>query len=32
MRDLPDEARHNIGYQNAWFLLTGKPWVSNNEK
>lgn len=31
MRDLPDEARHNIGYRNAWFLLTGKPWVSNNE-
>jgi hypothetical protein len=26
MRDLPDEAKHNIGYRNAWQLLTGKPW------
>ena len=26
MRDLPAEAKHNIGYRNAWFLLTGKPW------
>jgi len=32
MRDLPDEARHNIGYRNAWFLLTGKPWDSNIKK
>lgn len=23
---LPDEARHNIGYRNAWKLLTGKEW------
>jgi len=27
MRDLPDEAQHNIGYRNAWLLLTGKPWM-----
>jgi hypothetical protein len=26
MRNLPDYAKHNIGYRNAWFLLTGKPW------
>ncbi len=26
MRDLPDEAKHNIGYRNAWFLLTGTAW------
>lgn len=26
MRDLSDYAKHNIGYRNAWFLLTGKPW------
>ncbi len=30
MRDLPAEAKHNIGYRNAWFLLTGKPWAKNN--
>ncbi len=30
MRDLPDEAKHNIGYRNAWFLLTGKPWGKDN--
>jgi len=26
MRDLSNEAKHNIGYRNAWFLLTGKLW------
>jgi hypothetical protein len=26
MRDLPDEAKHNIGYRNAWLLLTGTQW------
>lgn len=26
LRDLPDEAKHNIGYRNAWFLLTHKTW------
>lgn len=26
MRDLPDEAKHKIGYRNAWRLLTGKSW------
>ena len=26
LRDLPDRARHDIGYRNAWRLLTGKPW------
>lgn len=24
MRDLTDEAKHNIAYKNAWYLLTGK--------
>jgi len=26
MRDLPDAAKHNIGYRNAWKLLTGRTW------
>ena len=26
LRDLPDEVKHNIGYRNAWFLLTHKTW------
>ena len=26
MRDLPIQAKHNIGYRNAWKLLTGKQW------
>jgi len=26
LRDLPDEAKHNIGYRNAWQLLTRKTW------
>ena len=26
IRDLPDGAKHDIGYRNAWKLLTGKPW------
>ena len=26
LRDLPDAAKHDIGYRNAWRLLTGKPW------
>lgn len=28
MKQLPLEAQHNIGYRNAWRLLTGKPWMS----
>jgi predicted TIM-barrel fold metal-dependent hydrolase len=27
LRDLPEEARHNIAYRNAWKLLTGKAWT-----
>ena len=26
MRDLPEAAKHDIGYRNAWKLLTRKPW------
>lgn len=26
LRELPDAAKHNIGYRNAWFLLTQKTW------
>lgn len=26
LRDLPDAAKHKIAYQNAWLLLTHKPW------
>ncbi len=26
LRDLPDGAKHDIGYRNAWKLLTGKDW------
>jgi hypothetical protein len=26
LRDLPTEAKHNIGYRNAWYLLTHKRW------
>lgn len=26
LRDLPSEAKHNIGYKNAWFLLTQEVW------
>ncbi len=26
LQDLPDEAKHNISYRNAWFLLTGVAW------
>lgn len=26
MRDLPDEAAHDIAYRNAWWLLSGKQW------
>jgi hypothetical protein len=26
MEDLSDQAKHNISYKNAWFLLTGTPW------
>ena len=32
LRDLPDEAKHNIGYRNAWKLLTGKTWGGSPEK
>jgi predicted TIM-barrel fold metal-dependent hydrolase len=27
LSQLPSEAQHDIGYRNAWRLLTGKPWV-----
>jgi hypothetical protein len=27
MRQLPAEAQHNIGYRNAWRLLTGRAWA-----
>jgi predicted TIM-barrel fold metal-dependent hydrolase len=30
LRDLPDEAKHNIGYRNAWKLLTGRDWDAAN--
>ncbi|MFC1673078.1 amidohydrolase family protein [Pseudomonadota bacterium] len=26
--DLPEDARHNIAYRNAWKLLTGKTWAN----
>lgn len=26
LRDLPDQAKQNIGYRNAWFLLTHRAW------
>jgi hypothetical protein len=26
MRDLSDEAKHNISYKNAWYLLAGTSW------
>ena len=26
VRDLPEDAKHNIGYRNAWRLLTGREW------
>ena len=26
IRDLPDAAKHDIGYRTAWRLLTGKDW------
>ena len=26
INDLPNEAKHNIAYKNAWYLLTGKKW------
>jgi len=26
VRDLPETARHDIGYRNAWKLLTGRDW------
>jgi hypothetical protein len=27
LRQLPTEAQHNIGYRNAWKLLTGHTWA-----
>lgn len=26
IKNLPEEAKHNIAYKNAWFLLTGHNW------
>ncbi|HWC30016.1 MAG TPA: amidohydrolase family protein, partial [Dehalococcoidia bacterium] len=26
LSDLPDEVKHDIGYRNAWRLLTGRNW------
>ncbi len=28
LRDLPEDAKHNISYRNAWRLLTGRAWGS----
>ncbi len=28
LRDLPDKAKHDIGYRNAWRLLTGRKWAA----
>lgn len=32
LRDLPDEAKHDIGYRNAWRLLTGRNWAAARQK
>ena len=26
IKDLPEEAKHNIAYKNAWYLITGTKW------
>jgi hypothetical protein len=26
LRDLPESTKHDIGYRNAWLLLTGRTW------
>ena len=26
LRDLPESAKHDIGYRNTWLLLTGRTW------
>lgn len=31
LRDLPREVRHDIGYRNAWRLLTAKTWGGGPE-
>ncbi|MBT3306142.1 MAG: amidohydrolase family protein, partial [Alphaproteobacteria bacterium] len=31
MRDLPGEAKHDIGYRNAWKLLTGRAWSETEQ-
>jgi predicted TIM-barrel fold metal-dependent hydrolase len=31
LRDLPDAAKHDIGYRNAWKLLTGRRWAGGSE-
>lgn len=28
LRDLPDQAKHDIGYRNAWKLITGRVWTA----
>ncbi len=32
LRNLPDEAKHNIGYRNAWQLITGRTWQTVNRR
>ena len=27
LHDLPEEAQRDIGYRNAWRLVTGKAWT-----
>lgn len=29
LEQLPEPARHNIGYRNAWRLLTGRVWAAS---
>jgi predicted TIM-barrel fold metal-dependent hydrolase len=31
MRELPEETKHNIGYRNAWKLLTGLDWTASGK-
>jgi len=26
IKNLPNEAKHNIAYKNAWYLITEKKW------
>ena len=31
-RDLPEQARRNISYRNAWRILTGRAWTDSGRK